>query len=165
MLRSIALTAALAISLQAHAAPASQASVEKTLELMRAEQTIQAVWGPVEANMRQMAAQARGNKPATPEQQAAEDRSIQRAMAVMHEEMNWQKMKPQYVKLYEDTFSQEEINGLNAFYSSPAGQAYLAKMPMLMQHTMQLMQATMQSITPRLKQALQDTKPQGATAP
>ncbi len=165
MFRFLTLAIALAFSLQAQAAPASQASVEKTLDLMHAEQTMQSVWGPVEANMRQMIAQSHANAPATPEQKANEDRMIQRAMAVMREDMNWDKMKPQYIKLYLDTFSQEEIDGLNAFYSSPAGQAYLAKMPVLMQHTMQLMQVQMQALMPRMMQAMQDIKPQGATAP
>ena len=155
MLRSIAIVGALAFSLQAHAAPASQASIEKTFQLTHLEQAMQVAWGSVEANMRQMSAQMRGNKPATPEQQAVEDRNIQRVMEVMHQEMNWQKMEPLYLKLYQDTYTQEEIDGLNEFYSSPAGQAYLAKMPMLMQRTMQLMQTTMQSIMPRLIQTVQ----------
>jgi hypothetical protein len=164
MFRCITLALALAFSLQAQAAPASQASVEKTLDLMHAEQSVQAIWGPVEANMRQTIARSHGNTPATPEQQANEDRMIKRAMDVMHQEMNWQKMKPQYVKLYEDTFSQEEIDGLNAFYTSKAGQAYLAKMPLLMQHSMQLMQVQMQTLMPRMMQIMQDTMAPAASA-
>ncbi len=165
MFRYITLALALAFSLQAQAAPASQASVEKTLDLMHAEQSVEAIWGPVEANMRQTIAKSHGETPATPEQQAAEDRVIQRAMDLMHQEMNWGKMKPQYVKMYADTFTQEEIDGLNAFYSSPAGQAYLAKMPLLMQHSMQLMQVQMQTLMPRMMQIMQDARTQGATAP
>ena len=166
MIRFIAFALALAFSLQAQAAPASQASVEKTLDLMHAEQSLQAIWGPVEANMRQMMAKSHGATPATPEQQAAENRMIQRAVGLMHQEMSWQKLKPQYVKLYADTFSQDEIDGLNAFYGSPAGKAYLAKMPLLMQHSMQLMQAQMQDVMPRMMQIMQDSahdaKPQGS---
>ena len=165
MFRYITLALALAFSLQAQAAPASQASVEKTLDLMHAEQSVEAIWGPVEANMRQTIAKSHGETPATPEQQAAEDRVIQRAMDLMHQEMNWGKMKPQYVKMYADTFTQEEIDGLNAFYSSPAGQAYLAKMPLLMQHSMQLMQVQMQTLMPRMMQIMQDARAQGAPAP
>jgi len=75
---------------------------------------------------------------------------------MMHEQLNWKTLQPQYVKLYTKTFSQQEIDGLIAFYSSPAGQAYLAKMPLLMQHSMQLMQAQMQDMMPKIMQILHE---------
>jgi len=154
----------LACSVQVQAAPASQASVEKMLEITHADQIIQQMMAPLEANMRQMAAQARGNTPLTPEQQAAQDRAIQKGVGVLREEFTWEKMKPQYVKLYEDTFSQDEIDGLNAFYLSPAGQAFLAKMPLLMQHSMQMVQSQMQTLMPRMMQAMREAAPAPAPA-
>ncbi len=165
MTRFLFIALALLLSLQAEAAPASPASIEKTLDLMNAQQTMASVWPAVEANMRQSMARAHGGNPPTPEQQAKEERAIQRAMAAMHEQLNWDKMKPQYVKLYGDTFSQEEINGLIAFYQSPAGKAYVAKMPQLTQHTMQLIQGQMTELMPKLMQIMQDAmaQPAGAT--
>ena len=156
MSRFVLLALALVVSLQAQAAPASVASVEKALALIHAEQSLAAIWGPVEANMRQTITKSHGDKPATPEQQAAEDRLVKRALAMMHEQLNWKTLEPQYVKLYTETFSQQEIDGLIAFYSSPAGQAYLAKMPLLMQHSMQLMQTQMQDMMPRIMQILHE---------
>jgi len=164
MSRFALLLLALVFSLQAQAAPASVASVEKTLSLIHAEESLAAIWGPVEANMRQSIARSHGDTPPTPEQQAAEERLIQRALAMMHQQLNWKTMEPQYVKLYTDTFSQQEIDGLIAFYSSPAGQAYLAKMPLLTQHSMQLMQAQMQDLMPRIAQILHEAAPKGAPA-
>ena len=154
MLRSITLALTIAFSLQAVAAPASQASVEKALDLMHVERSISAIWGPLEANMRQTIAASRGATPPTPQQQADENRVIARAIEVMHQEMSWDKIKPKYVKLYIDTFSQEEVDGLIKFYASPAGQAYIAKMPLLMQHSMQLMQVQMQDLMPKLTAVL-----------
>jgi len=162
MSRFVLFALALVFSLQAQAAPASVASVEKALALIHAEQSLAAIWGPVEANMRQTIAKSHGDKPATPEQLAAEDRLVKRALAMMHEQLNWKTLEPQYVKLYTDTFSQQEIDGLIAFYSSPAGQAYLAKMPLLMQHSVQLMQAQMQDMMPKIMQILHEPAAPGA---
>lgn len=162
MSRFVLLALALVFSLQAQAEPASVASVEKALALIHAEQSLAAIWGPVEANMRQTIAKSHGDKPATPEQRASEDRLVKRALAMMHEQLNWKTLEPQYVKLYTETFSQQEIDGLIAFYSSPAGQAYLAKMPLLMQHSMQLMQAQMQDMMPKIMQILHEPAPTGA---
>jgi hypothetical protein len=162
---ALALACALGGALQAQAAPASRESVETTLKLMKTEQNLTGIWAPAEANMRQSIAKAHGAVPATPQQQAVEERAIQRAMAVMHEQMTWEKMKPAYVDLYVATFSQEEIDGLNAFYSSPAGQAYLAKMPLMIPRMMQLMQTQLQELMPKLQAIIRDSRDDPGLAP
>ncbi len=161
----LALACALGCALQAQAAPASRASIETTLKLMNTEQNITGIWAPVEANMRQSIAKAHGAVPATPQEQAAEERAIQRALAVMHEQMTWEKLKPAYVDLYAATFSQEEIDGLNTFYASPAGQAYLAKMPLMIPRMMQLMQNQIQELMPKLEAIVRDTRSEQGLAP
>ena len=65
-------------------------------------------------------------------------------------------MKPLYVQLYRDTFEQEEVDGLLAFYASPTGQAFVNKMPMVMQKSMALSQSLMQSIIPKMTAAMKD---------
>ncbi len=73
----------------------------------------------------------------TAEQRAVYDDMIDRMMGTMQAELSWQRMKPFYVKLYRDTFTQEEVNGILAIYGTPVGQAMLAKMPLLMQNMQQ----------------------------
>ena len=60
------------------------------------------------------------------------------------------------MQLYRDTFEQEEVDGLLVFYASPAGQAYVNKMPVVMQKSMALSQSLMQSIIPKMTAAMQD---------
>ena len=43
--------------------------------------------------------------------------------------MSWDKMKPKYVALYDETFSKQEIVDIVTFYKTPAGQALLQNMP------------------------------------
>ena len=47
--------------------------------------------------------------------------------------MSWEKLRPAYVKAYSETFSEEEIDGILAFYESLAGRAMQAKMPVFIQ--------------------------------
>jgi hypothetical protein len=68
--------------------------------------------------------------------------------------MSWEKMKPMYVQLYRDTFEQEEVDGLIAFYKSPAGQAYVTKMPLLMSKSMAISQSLFQSLGAKMKVAM-----------
>src|SRR5437660_334864 len=75
----------------------------------------------------QMAKQ--GNIPAS-EMAKMEDRQ-RRLFALIAEKTSWERMKPVYVKAYSDTFSESEIDGIVAFYKSPAGKAMVAKQPSL----------------------------------
>jgi hypothetical protein len=61
-------------------------------------------------------------------------------MARVADRTSWRNMKPVYVRIYVDTFNQEEIGGISDFYRSSAGQALLKKTPLLTQNIMQAMQ-------------------------
>ena len=59
--------------------------------------------------------------------------------------------------IYRNTFSQAEVDGMLGFYRSPAGQAVIAKMPLVMQNTMQSMQGRMAVMMPRIQELQRDT--------
>jgi len=146
--------AALVTSLGAHAAPASEESVERLLAATNAEALMPSIYAGMEQLMRQSMQQAVKGKPLTAEQQRALDAAPSKFAAVMKDEMSWQKLKPKYVQLYRETFEQEEVDGLLAFYASPAGQAMLTKMPVVMQKSFAMSQSMMQSVLPKLEEAL-----------
>ena len=148
--------AALLASLGVQAAPASQESVETLLLATKVESTMEAMYSGMEQMMRQGMKQAVQGKALSPEQQRIFDAVPAKFVAVMREEMSWQKMKPQYVQLYRDTFEQEEIDGLLAFYASPTGQAFVNKMPIVLQKSMALSQSLMQAIIPKMTAAMKD---------
>ena len=69
-------------------------------------------------------------------------------------QMSWPRLKPLYTKIYQDAFTQEEIDGLIAFYRSPAGMAYVDKMPLVTQKSMDLMQSLMPPMMKRVQAAM-----------
>ena len=73
---------------------------------------------------------------------------------IMREELSWSKMKPQYIRIYQESFSQEDVEGFIAFYRSPAGQAYVDKMPIVMQKSMAVGAQMSQNIGPKIKAAI-----------
>lgn len=77
-------------------------------------------------------------------------------IAVMRQEVTWQKPKPVHVQLYRETFDQEEIDGLVAFHASPAGQAFVDKMPVVLQESMAISQSLMQPLFPKMTAAMQE---------
>ena len=58
--------------------------------------------------------------------------------------------------IYKQSFTQKEVNGMLDFYKSEPGQAVIAKMPLVMQNTMQAMQARMNTTFPKLQKLQQD---------
>jgi hypothetical protein len=73
---------------------------------------------------------------------------------VMAQEMSWDKLKEDYVDIYANTFSLDELRGIIAFYKSPTGEAFLKKTPFLMEQSMQVAQKRMASVAPRIQELL-----------
>ncbi|MDR0674178.1 MAG: DUF2059 domain-containing protein [Zoogloeaceae bacterium] len=125
--------------------------------MTKVESLMDSVYLGMEEMMRQASKQSTQGLSLSPDQQRVLDALPGKFVAVMREEMSWQKMKPQYVQLYCETFEQEEVDGMLAFYASPAGQALIDKMPALMQKSMDLSQFLLQSVTPRMLTAIKNT--------
>ena len=155
MRKLIAIAATIFIALDASAGPPNQESVEALLAVTKTEAIMDSMYGSIEQMMRQGVQQSVQGKTLSSEQQRILDAVPARFVAVMREEFNWAKMKPMYVQLYRDTFEQEEIDGLVAFYRSPTGQAFVNKMPLVMQKAMAMAQSQMQTLIPKMKTAIE----------
>lgn len=153
----IALAAsALLLSTGVRAAPASAESVDTLLAVTKTQALLESMYGQIEAMMRQSIANASQGQSVSAEQRRALDTVPSKFVATMRTEMGWTKMRPIYVQIYQDTFTQEEIDGLIAFYRSPAGEAFVAKMPLVMQKSMQVAQAQMGPIMEKMKAAIDE---------
>jgi uncharacterized protein len=56
---------------------------------------------------------------------------------VIRDRLSYDHVKPALIKVYDESFTTDELTGINAFYRSPAGQAYLAKIPQITQKAME----------------------------
>lgn len=65
--------------------------------------------------------------------------------------MSWEKMKPLYLKAYDETFTEDEISGMVLFYESPAGKAMTEKTPALTAKIIGLTQAQMTDLMPEMQ--------------
>jgi hypothetical protein len=114
--------------------------------------SFEAMKGVIPAQLKQMEALApaapNGVKPAIAADQ--QKKMMDKVMEMCAEEMKWEKVKPDYINLYAETFSAEELKELIAFYQSPAGKAFMAKQPELMQKSMQLSQKSMMRLMPKI---------------
>ena len=153
----VATLACLCLALPAHAAEPSPASIELLLVVSNAQKNNEAVLVQVNSMLKPMFQQALGAREMTAEQrQQAEafmDEFSRRMAPVMQDELAWERMKGPMAQVYAESFTQEEIDGLIAFYESPAGRAFVEKMPIVMQKSMLSMQQRMGPLVQRMTQA------------
>jgi hypothetical protein len=116
---------------------------------------VAAVQGQMEQAMKAGMAQAFKNQKLDAEAQQTAEALGKRITADLQEELSWDKLKPIYLQVYSEAFTQEEIDGLIAFYDSPAGKAYVAKMPVVMQKTMVLMQQRIGPMMQKMQVSIQ----------
>ncbi|MDQ6707848.1 MAG: DUF2059 domain-containing protein [Acidobacteriota bacterium] len=156
----VALAIASSVFAQNATAPesAKEVKIGRLLALTNAEAMVNRVFDQIKTMTSQMPPGA------TPEQRATTEILQAGIIDLVKARMSWDKMRPRYVQVYGETFSDEEIDGMLAFYQSSAGRAVLEKMPMLMPKMMALAQAQMGDILPDIQRLTKEAQP-GSPAP
>jgi hypothetical protein len=134
------LVAASFIAPAAMAASATDQQVDHLMEVMRVEQTLNAILPQIRASQQQMVSQLTTDKPLTDEQRKRLDAFLDRSSERIATALAWKNMQPVYRDIYRQTFTAEDIDAMVAFYGSQAGQNLLDKMPQLMQNSMAAVQ-------------------------
>lgn len=145
----------------AQAAAPSAASIERLLDVTRAKKLNDQVLQQVGPMIRPTLDDAMGMQKLTPESRQQAEKFVASFSVKMNqivaEEMSWERVKALNVQLYQESFTQEEVDSLITFYESPAGQAFIEKMPTVLQKSMALTQQRLVPMMNRLSAAAQET--------
>ena len=148
---------------QASAAPApsvsapSEASIKELLEVSHARSLIDSVNTQVEAMVRASMAQAEKEYPANPEATKILNGMVEKINGLLGQELSWSTMEPLYVRIYQQSFTQQEVDGLVAFYKTPVGEALVRKMPRVMQLAMVDVQQRVRDFMPKAQAISRET--------
>ena len=127
-------------------------AAKQLLDLMNADQSIEQAYGQMYSQLSGMAEQLG----ITEDQRPMFESYLERMVVVMKEELNWERMEPFVIDAYVSVYSEEELKELSEFYASPIGQKFVAKMPELMQATMEMSQKMMGELIPRIAEIQQE---------
>ena len=98
----------------------------------------------------------------TAEEKAIERKHVNKFFDDVDKEVSWNVVKPSFVAVFEEVFSETEIKELLSFYKSPAGKAFKEKFPTLSLRLMQTGQqaygAVIMQLEKRGKQIENDIK-------
>ena len=143
--------------------PPSEASIKQMLEVMHTRKLVDSMMSQMDTLMLQTVAQATQGRPIPPGVQKQIDQQRAEMMAMMKELLDWSKLEPLYVRVYQKSFTQEEVDGMLAFYKTPIGAAMIAKMPAVMQNTMEEMQSLMGPVMEKMQRMQKDVAAQMKT--
>ena len=155
MLRQLLLLLAMLAASHCFAAPPTDESLEALFKITRAQRMVDDMLGSLEGGIRESVAAATNGKSLSAEQQRLMDAIPAKMVALVRQEMSWERLHPIYVEIYRSSFTQEEVDGMLAFYRSPAGAAVVDKLPVVMQKTLGAVQSLVPGMTQRLGVAMQ----------
>lgn len=102
-------------------------------------------------SMKDMQKQAIMKMAKDPESQALAVEIQDKVFNLMKKEMSWEILKPEFEKLYAETYSAEELDGLLKFYQSPLGKKFIEKQPEMQRKTMLMVQQMMMRVMPKIQ--------------
>ena len=138
------------------AAPPTESSIKQLLSTTQAQKLVDGMRAQFDSLMNNAVQQALKGKTPTSSQQQAISKMKRRMITLMQGELEWKKLEPMYLRLYKESFTEEEVAGMITFYKTPAGQAVINKMPGLMQRTMLEVQKMMSGLMPQMQKIQQD---------
>ena len=131
-------------------------SIKQLLEVAQVHQLVDSMKVQMDGFMKNAMQQATQGQSVSPRIQKDIDKRQSELMTVLNEELAWEKLEPLYIRVYRQSFSQEEVDGLIAFYKTPTGQAMINKMPVVMQNTFNELQQRMGPMMRRIQRMQQE---------
>lgn len=151
------LAVGLAPMFAASAAQPTEASVKELLRLSHASHSVEMMKAQFTGMERGALQQALKGHEITPDVQKILEESSGKSSAIVNTALDWAKVEPVFVKVYQSTLTQKEVDGIVAFYKTPAGQAMVNKMPALMQQAGMGLRPELSAMMAKLRQLQQTT--------
>ena len=136
----------------ANDAPPSDESLREMFRLAHTEETMNGMKPQLDAIITSSTKDVAQGQEITPERQAVMDRMREKLVAAYNETFSFQPLHLLLIRVYQATYTQDEVDGLIAFYKTPAGQALVNKSPLMAQNLMTEMQAAMRPLVQRIGQ-------------
>ncbi len=137
------------------------ASIEQLMKITQSEKMMDAIKMQSHGIWKQIVQEMIDQKQIDPKKREEMDQFLSRLEPkfnkIMDEQMSWEKLKPAMVQVYQDSFTQKEIDDQIAFYNTPSGQSMIQKMPVVIQRSMTIMQQQYAPMMRQMEIAVEET--------
>ena len=152
----VALLTLVPLATAAYADDASKhTKIEELFTILHIDQVSSQIMGNLNRQMQGLSTHQFGATP-TPDQQKQFDEFQIKVSGLVQQTVGWKVIEPDFVKIYNDAYTEPEIDSFLAFYRSPAGQTMLSKSPDLANKSVAITQQHMSTIEPQLRQMVTD---------
>jgi len=134
----------------------SEASIKQLLSVTEEQKMQDQMLTQMDAVMKSAMQQVTRDQKVTPEMQKDIDKRGAEMMKFFREELAWNNLEPMYVRVYQKSYTQKEVDDLLAFYQTPTGQSFVKKQPVVSQNMMADMQQRMGPMMQRIERMQQE---------
>jgi hypothetical protein len=146
-------------------APPTPQSVERMIELTQGLRSYDALAAQVRQFESRILAQAAAQHHLTPAQRAKLVALTDKLFADNQKSYSWEKVKSTYIRVYSANFSQQDVDAINAFYESPTGRTFIAKLTASWQRSYSMFQSQIYPILQKTALQIQALAAQLAPPP
>jgi len=132
-----------------------RAAAEQMLQAMHADDMMAKLMANQKENVKKMTAAMMG-KNLSPEALKQAEAVESASLDLVFQQLSWDSLKPDFIQIYSEVYTEQELKDLTAFYKTPLGQTLMEKMPDLQAKTMEIMQKRMVALMPAIRAAVTD---------
>jgi uncharacterized protein len=144
-------------------APASEKSIKELLQVMKVSATLDSMMSQIDSLMKSSVQAALQDRSMTKDEQKMMDTMMQKVSAKVKELLTYEKLEPVYIRIYQNSLNQAEVDGMIAFYKTPSGQAVINKLPLItktsMEEVQKMMVPMMQEIQKEVAKTMNELEP------
>ena len=162
---ALLLVLTLTLPLAARADEAShRAKAQEMMALLRTQSMVKQISNNITKQVTDAAATIAGENP-TPEIKAKAADFVKQSTQLVDTQLGWDSMQAGFTDVYVKNFTEEQLDGILAFYKTPAGIALLDKTPAVNSQVTQFGSTRMTALQPQMKKLFDDLRKSAATEP
>jgi hypothetical protein len=125
-----------------------RATAEELLKLLKTDRIMEPLFEQMKLRMDQQFDQLEVSEDKRPLLKKYTDKLTN----LLRKETGWENIKNDFISVYIETFTEDEIRAISAFYKTPAGQTFIQKMPLLMKKSLEISQKKMPEMIEKMQQ-------------
>jgi uncharacterized protein len=141
-----------------------RAKAEEMMMILHTDRLVQNISDAMKKQIDEAAGSITGPTPSADQKAKALDFE-NHAGQLIDSALNWDAMKPTFIEIYAKNFTEEQLDGILAFYKTPAGTALLANMPAVNTSVQQFGNSHLATLQPQLKELFDNFRKEQAAAP
>lgn len=146
--RAMLIVAALLFCQPAHAAdPSHRKACEDLMKMFQVDKML----GPMYAQINKMQEDVIKGMNIPDDMKELSNRHMKRINELTRREMSWDAMKNDFIDVYVEAFTEQDIREMIRFYDSPLGRKTIEKTPFLMQRILEMSQKRVMKLMPEFE--------------